>query len=64
LIAGGKNTFQKVGDGVENSTGTKEPSVVVCGGRTTLASTLAWVSEERMPVKTREAKAVGRRFTE
>ena len=31
---------QKLGDGEVNSTGTSEPSWLICGGRTTLASTL------------------------
>lgn len=39
LNAGGKNTAQKVGEGVVNSTGTSEPPCATCGGRTTRAST-------------------------
>ena len=39
-MLGGKNTFQKIGDGVENSTGTSDPSPVTCGARATFASTL------------------------
>jgi len=34
---------QKFGEGALNSTGTSDPSWVTCGGRTTRASTLAWV---------------------
>src|SRR5215469_10902467 len=36
---GGKKMFQNWGDGVVNSTGTREPSGLSCGGRTTCAST-------------------------
>src|SRR5271157_2991376 len=40
LVAlGGKKIFQNCGEGVVNSTGTREPSAFNCGGRTTCAST-------------------------
>src|ERR1700722_11896033 len=44
-MLGGKNTFQKIGDAVINSTGTSDPSPVTCGARATLASTLFPVFE-------------------
>ena len=35
LMTGGKKTFQKLGEGVENSIATNEPSGLNCGGRAT-----------------------------
>ena len=40
LTAGGKKIPQKFGEGEVNSIGTSEPSWLICGGRTTRASTL------------------------
>src|SRR5271157_4834465 len=43
LGLGGKKIFQNCGEGVVNSTGTREPSALITGGRTTWASTFFWV---------------------
>ena len=51
---------QKFGEGEVNSTGTCEPSWLVCGGRTTRASTLLWALGFSMVIVVPSASGSGR----